>query len=144
MTPKQIELVQQSWPSVKAIQELAAALFYKRLFELDPSLRTLFKGDLKEQGRRLMQMIELAISSLSRLDTIVPAVKALGRRHAAYGVQDEHYATVADALLWTLEQGLGQGFTPEVRLAWTDTYLLLAQTMKAGARESLQPVDRAA
>lgn len=144
MTPKQIELVQQSWLSVRAIEESAAALFYHRLFHLDPSLRTLFKGDLKEQGRKLMQMIGVAVSSLSRLDSIVPAVEALGRRHAGYGVRDEHYVTVADALLWTLELGLGKAFTPELRAAWTSAYLMLAQTMKSAARDSVQPIERAA
>ena len=108
-------------------------VFYARLFELDPSLRALFRGDMAEQGRKLMTMIAMAVSSLERLDTIVPAVRQLGARHNGYGVRDEHYVTVGAALLWTLEKGLGAEFTPEVRDAWTATYTLLANTMKSAS-----------
>ena len=133
MTPKQIELVQQSWIRVQPIAEAAAALFYQRLFELDPALRTLFKRDPKEQGRLLMQMIGGAVAGLSRLQTILPAVQALGRRHAGYGVTEQHYSTVAEALLWTLEQGLGSAFDTELREAWIEAYTVLATTMQAAA-----------
>lgn len=134
MTPKQIELVQHSWSQVQPIAEAAAQMFYDRLFTLDPSLRSLFRGDMKEQGRKLMAMIAFAVKGLARLEQIVPGVQALGRRHAGYGVKDEHYATVAAALLWTLEQGLGDAFTAEVREAWTAAYVLLANTMKDASR----------
>ena len=133
MTTEQIRLVQTSFAQVAPIAPQAAALFYGRLFELDPGLRPLFKSDLTDQGRKLMQMIGVAVNGLTRLDDIVPAVKQLGVRHATYGVKDEHYDTVATALLWTLGQGLGDGFTPEVSEAWTEAYTLLASTMKTAA-----------
>lgn len=138
MKPEQIGLVQGSWAKVVPIKDTAAELFYGRLFELDPSLRTLFKGDIKEQGRKLMTMINVAVGSLDKLDTIVPAVKDLGRRHSGYGVKAADYGTVATALLWTLEKGLGDAFTPAVKEAWTQTYVLLAQTMQsASVREAV-------
>ena len=133
ITPEQKELVQSSWAKVAPISETAAELFYGRLFELDPSLRALFKTDIKEQGRKLMQMLTVAVAGLDRLNEIVPAVQALGRRHVDYGVKDEHYNTVAAALLWTLEKGLGDEFTMPTRQAWTDVYLLLAGVMKDAA-----------
>ncbi|HEX6690404.1 MAG TPA: globin family protein [Burkholderiales bacterium] len=134
MTPRQIELVQASWKKIEPISESAAELLYSRLFALDPSLRPMFRGDMKEQGRKLMGMVTFAVNGLTRLDALVPGVQALGRRHAGYGVRDEHYATVASALLWTLEQGLGSAFTPEVREAWTAAYQLLAGTMQGAAK----------
>jgi len=133
MTQAQVELVQTSFASVQQISETAARLFYMRLFEIDPSLRPMFRGDLKEQGRKLMQMLAVAVGSLHRLESIIPAVEALGQRHAAYGVRDTHYATVAEALLWTLEQGLGPAFTPEVAQAWTAMYGVVVAAMMRGA-----------
>lgn len=131
MTPQQIELVKSSWTQIVPIQETAAGLFYGKLFELDPALKPMFKGDIKVQGHKLMTMLNTAVRGLDHLDALVPAVKALGRRHVTYGVKAEHYGTVATALLWTLEQGLGEGFTPEVREAWTEAYTVLATTMQA-------------
>src|SRR5262249_31489827 len=110
-------------------------LFYRRLFDLDPSLRHLFKPDMSEQRRKLMQMLSAAVKGLDRLDQLVPVVKELGRRHAGYGVTDAHYDTVGKALLWTLQKGLGKAFTPEVRDAWTTVYTVLATTMKNAADE---------
>ncbi|GIX27444.1 MAG: hemoglobin [Burkholderiales bacterium] len=133
MTPQQIALVQSTWSKVVPIQEQAARLFYDKLFEMDPSLRPLFKGDMVEQGRKLMAMINTAVNGLTRLNEIVPAVQALGRRHVGYGVKEAHYETVGAALLWTLEQGLGPSFTPEVRQAWATAYGLLAGVMKEAA-----------
>ena len=133
MTPKQKTLVQVSFTKVVPIADLAAELFYAKLFKLDPDIGLLFKGDMKEQGRKLMRMIATAVNGLDRLEELVPAVQDLGRRHIAYGVRPEHYDTVGAALLWTLEQGLGTGFTPEVREAWSVVYGLLAGTMKAAA-----------
>lgn len=130
MTPRQIDLVRSTWARVQPIQDRAAELFYARLFELDPALRPLFKNDLPAQGRKLMTMLNAAVRGLDHLDALAPAVKDLGRRHVAYGVTAEHYGTVALALLWTLEQGLGDGFTPEVRHAWTEAYTVLATTMQ--------------
>ena len=135
LTAEEVALVQRSFEMVLPIADQAAALFYGRLFELDPSLRSLFRNDMVVQGRALMGMIKVAVVGLSRLEQIVPAVQALGRRHATYGVKDEHYATVASALLWTLEQGLGDAFTPQTRSAWVKVYTVLAETMQAAADE---------
>jgi hemoglobin-like flavoprotein len=135
MTPKQVELVQTSWEKCVPIADQAAALFYGRLFELDPSLRPMFKTDITEQGHKLMTMITTAVRGLNDLGKLVPAVEDMGRRHAGYGVKDEHYATVGDALLWTLGKGLGDAFTPEVKQAWTQTYTILATTMKNAAAQ---------
>ncbi|HEY5598095.1 MAG TPA: methyl-accepting chemotaxis protein [Kiloniellales bacterium] len=129
----QKKLVQDSFAAVEPIAEAAAELFYGRLFELDPSLEPLFKGDMKEQGRKLMAMIKIAVRGLDSLDKLVPAVQDLGRRHTGYGVEDEHYNTVGMALLWTLEQGLKEAFTPDVKAAWATVYSVLAETMKAAA-----------
>lgn len=134
MTPEQIRLVQESFENVAPIADTAASLFYGRLFELDPSLRPMFTGDMDEQGRKLMRMIGIAVRSLDRLDSIVAAVETMGVRHVGYGVRDEHYDTVADALLWTLGQAFGNAFTPELKTAWTEAYTVLAETMKAAAK----------
>lgn len=130
MTPEQVRLVQSSMQKVLFISEIAAELFYRRLFELDPALRPLFQGDMKEQGRKLIQMLHTVVDSLGQLATILPEVEAMARRHVIYGVQPQHYDTVGTALLWTLEQGLGNGFTAEVRAAWTEAYNLLAGVMQ--------------
>ena len=137
MEASQVELVQSSFDQVLPIADTAAALFYKRLFELDPSLRRLFHGDIRQQGRKLMDTLRLVVSNLGHLDRIVPGVRALGERHAAYGVEERHYDTVGSALLWTLEKGLGNAFTPDVKKAWVAVYTLLATTMKSAAAESL-------
>ena len=133
MTERQITLVQESWKKCIPIADVAADLFYKKLFELDPSLKALFTSDIKEQGKKLMQMITTAVRGLSNLPGIVSAVQDLGRRHVGYGVKDEHYATVGAALIWTLGQGLGDAFTEEVKEAWIETYTLLSNTMKDAA-----------
>ena len=133
LSPRQTALVQQTFAQVAPIADQAAALFYQRLFELDPSLSRLFKGDMVQQGRKLMQMIGAAVRGLDDLEKLVPVVQQLGSRHVGYGVQDAHYDTVGAALLWTLEKGLGPAFTTEVRAAWTAVYGVLAQTMKAAA-----------
>ncbi|MEI7466461.1 MAG: globin family protein [Burkholderiales bacterium] len=133
MDATQIALVRDSFAKVAPIADTAASLFYGRLFELDPALKSLFKGDMTAQGKLLMQMIATAVGALDRLDTIVPAVESLGKRHAGYGVGANHYDTVGAALLWTLGQGLGPAFTPEVEAAWTKTYGLLAGVMKKAA-----------
>lgn len=137
MTPRQIRLVQDSWTQVLPIREQAAALFYGRLFELDPSLRTLFRNDLTEQGRKLTAMINVAVNGLGDLASLVPAVQDLGRRHVRYGVTVQHYAIVGAALLWTLQEGLGSAFTSELREAWATVYGVLAKTMKDAALEPL-------
>ena len=131
MTPQQIELVQSSFRKVVPIAGTAADLFYDRLFEIAPEARSLFPNDLSEQKKKLMSMLGTAVTNLHRLDTILPAVKALGQRHKGYGVTEAHYAPVGAALLWTLEKGLGADFTPEVKAAWTDTYNALSGVMTA-------------
>ncbi|MBT9505644.1 globin family protein [Rhodoferax sp.] len=136
MNSEQIQLVQSTFNSVRPIAGVAAQLFYDQLFELDPSLRSLFKGDITRQGQMLMSMLGTAVNGLSKLETLVPVVHQLGIRHAGYGVRTEHYDTVGSALLWTLEKGLGNEFTPAARAAWTVAYALLAQTMQAGAHEA--------
>ena len=137
VTNTQKVLVQESFAAVVPIADDAAVLFYTRLFELDPSLQRMFRGDMTEQRRKLMQMLTAAVKGLDRLDQLVPVVEDLGRRHAGYGVADAHYDTVGAALLWTLEKGLGNAFTAEVKDAWVTVYGLLAGTMKNAAKESM-------
>ncbi len=129
-----VELVQASWKKVAAIGPQAAALFYSNLFEQDPSLKPLFKGDLQAQGKKLIDMIGIAVNKLTELDVLVPVLQNLGKRHSGYGVQDSHYDTVGAALLKTLGQGLGQDFTPDVKSAWTNVYTVMADVMKAAAK----------
>jgi hemoglobin-like flavoprotein len=139
-TERQIALVQETFATVAPIADDVAALFYRRLFEIDPSLERMFRGDMAEQRKKLMQMLTAAVKGLTRLDQLVPVVEDLGRRHAGYGVADAHYDTVGAALLWTLEKGLGNAFTPEVRDAWATVYGVLASTMKNAAARDLVPV----
>ena len=136
MTPEQISLIRASWQLVLPISDDAAALFYGRLFEVDPSLRPMFRGDMTEQGRKLMQMITTVVRSLDRPDRVIGAVEALGARHAGYGVRDEHYDTVGAALLWTLEQGLGDAWSAPLADAWAEAYGTLAGVMQAAAARS--------
>jgi hemoglobin-like flavoprotein len=105
------------------------------LFEIYPEVKPLFKGDMQQQGRKLMAMINTAVNALDNLEPVIPAIKDMGARHAGYGVSDEDYDKVADALLWTLDKGLGDEFTPEVKDAWVTVYTTLADTMKAGVAE---------
>jgi hemoglobin-like flavoprotein len=133
MTPEDITVVQESFQKVASIADQAAEIFYRNLFSLDPQLKSLFPSDMQTQGRKLMQMLGLAVHGLKSPETLIPVVQALGRRHVAYGVGDKDYATVGKALILTLEQGLGADFTPQVKEAWLATYQLLAQTMKQAA-----------
>ena len=133
VTPNQISLVQDSWEKVTPIAETAAELFYGRLVETDDSARQLFEGvDMKEQGRKLMDMIGIAVAGLGDLGTLAPALHDLGQQHAGFGVKDPHFDSVGAALLWTLGQGLGDEFTKEVEEAWTEVYGVLAGAMKEG------------
>ena len=133
LSSQQITLVQGTFAQVAPIADAAAELFYQRLFQLDPSLRHLFKSDMRDQGKKLMQMLSVAVHALDRLDTIAPAVQAMGKRHVNYGVALKDYETVGTALLWTLEQGLGEAFTPEVREAWAEVYNVLTAAATADA-----------
>lgn len=136
MTSEQINLVRTSFEKIAPIAEKAAALFYAKLFDLDPQLRRLFRGDINEQGKKLMQIIGYAVENLEQIDKIIPQVKALGARHAGYGVEDRDYETVSAALLWTLEKALGRAFTAAMRNAWAATSKLLADTMIEGSRQT--------
>ena len=137
VTEAQKKLVQTTFATIAPIADDAALLFYQRLFEIAPELRPMFRGDMSEQRRKLMQMLTAAVKGLDRLEQLVPVVEDLGRRHVHYGVEDKHYDTVGAALLWTLEMGLGAAFTPEVKEAWATVYGVLASTMKRGAREAV-------
>lgn len=135
MAPDQVKLVQDSFKQVLPIAPQAADLFYNRLFEIAPEVRALFPSDMSGQKKKLMAMLATAVNGLDKIETIVPAVQGLGRRHVAYGVTPEHYKSVGEALIWTLEQGLGDGFTPNVKAAWLATYDTLQGVMIAAAGE---------
>ena len=135
MTPHQITLVRDSFGRVQPIATQAAALFYANLFDADPSLRPLFRGDMAQQGERLMSMIGAAVGLLERPAALMPVLRSLGARHAGYGVRVEHYATVGAALLKTLQQGLGEAFTADVHDAWAAMYGIVSRTMMEAARE---------
>jgi hemoglobin-like flavoprotein len=142
VTEVQRKLVQSTFAAILPIADDAAMLFYQRLFEIAPELRAMFRSDMTEQRKKLMQMLTAAVKGLDRLDQLVPVVEDLGRRHAGYGVEDRHYDTVGAALLWTLEMGLGAAFTADVKDAWATVYEVLATTMKNAARDVLVPVLR--
>ena len=133
MTPDQVDLVQSSFAKVAPIAEVAAELFYGRLFEIAPEVKPLFHGDMKEQGRKLMTTLGVVVSGLKDLETILPAAKALAVKHVGYGVAAAHYKPVGEALIWTLEKGLGEGFTPKVKDAWLSAYGALSGVMIAEA-----------
>jgi hemoglobin-like flavoprotein len=133
VTPQQKNLVRDSFARVAPLADEAGALLYDRLFEMDPSLRGLFHSDIRDQGRKLMQMIAVAVNSLDNLEAIVPALHALGRRHMAYRVTAEHFEIGGAALLWTLERVLGAAFTPDVRHAWASVYDVLITVMQEGS-----------
>jgi len=135
MTPSQIKLVRTSFAQVVPIATTAADLFYGRLFEIAPQLRPMFPQDLTEQKKKLMAMLGTVVAGLGNLDMLLRTVRALGRQHAGYGVKHYHYAPVGSALLWTLEKGLGEAFTPEVKDAWSTAYIVLSTTMIDAANE---------
>lgn len=137
MTPDDKAEVQRTWEMVVPIADQAAAMFYRRLFEIDPTAAALFRGtDMDRQREKLLAALSTVVSGLHRLDRVRPAVRALGRRHAGYGVSDAHYESVGRALLWTLEQGLGAAWTPDVERAWARAYLIVAREMRAGAAQA--------
>jgi hemoglobin-like flavoprotein len=134
MSPEHKALVKETWRKVAPMADAAARLFYDRLFEIDATTRPLFMAtDLAEQRGKLIQALTMVVQGLDHLEALVPSIADLGRRHAQFGVTDAHYDAVGAALLWTLEQGLGSGWTPEVKVAWTDAYALLADVMRAAA-----------
>lgn len=133
MTPDHVDLVQSSFAKVVPIADVAARLFYTRLFEIAPQTRSLFHGDMDEQGRKLMMTLGVVVNGLKNLDAILPAAKTLAVKHVGYGVTAAHYEPVGEALIWTLEQGLGADFTPDVRAAWLAAYGALSGVMIAEA-----------
>jgi hemoglobin-like flavoprotein len=142
MTPEQVKLVQDSFKKVVPIADKAADLFYDRLFVIAPEVRSLFPDDLAEQKKKLMQMLVTAVTNLHQVEKIIPAVEDLGRRHVAYGVTAAQYKPVGEALLWTLEQGLGSDFTPPVKEAWTQTYMTVAGVMTKAAAAVPPPAKK--
>ena len=133
MQAEEIALVRQSWAKVNEDAEQAAALFYRRLFEVHPDLQPLFKGEMDEQGAKLIRMIGKAVDALEDLEPLDRVIRMMGARHSGYGVRDEDYAKVGDALMWTLEQGLGDALSPATRAAWASVYEDLAGLMRQGA-----------
>ena len=129
MTPDQVTLVQQSFAKVAPISETAAVLFYDRLFEIAPSVVPMFPADMKEQRKKLMAMLAVVVGGLSNLEAVLPAASALAKRHVSFGAKPEHYPVVGGALLWTLEKGLGEAWTPDVASAWTAAYGTLSGYM---------------
>ena len=134
MTPQTIGLIKSSFAHVVPIADETAKLFYDRLFAASPELRVLFADDMAEQRRKLMLTLASVVYDLDQLDRILPAIEDLARRHVGYGVRDEHYGPVGDALLWALGEGLGGRFTPQVGAAWAEAYGVLAETMIAATR----------
>ncbi len=138
MGPRQIEIIRSTWRKIAPHGDDAARLFYKRLFEIDPSVKPLFAGtDMSGQRKKLMQTLGSAVVGLQDLDALVPIIQDMGRRHATYGVKDAHYDSVGEALLWTLKQGLGEDWNDETQEAWTRIYRLLADTMRTASNEAL-------
>ncbi|MDO3386531.1 globin family protein [Gilvimarinus sp. SDUM040013] len=133
LSTRQVTLIQDSFAQVEPIADTAADIFYKRLFELNPELRLMFKGDMKAQGKKLMTTLKVAVAGLDDIGKVVPVLKTLAERHVQYGVRPSDYTTVGNALLQTLKQGLGDAFTPEARQAWVELYRTIAQVMKAHA-----------
>ena len=141
MNDEQKRLVKESWRKVVPIADQAARQFYDRLFESDPTTRPLFQAaNVDEQRKKLIQALATVVQGLDYLEAIVPVVTDLGRRHARYGLTDSHYESVGAALLWTLEQGLGSAWTPEIKAAWSSAYSLVGGVMRKAANDQHEPV----
>lgn len=136
MTPDQAALVQQSFQKIGPMASTAADIFYRRLFDTCPDVRPLFPADMREQKDKLMRTLGVAVQNLHHMETILPVVRGLGEKHVAYGVKDEQYEAVGAALLYTLEAGLGEDWTPELAAAWEETYAVVSGAMRDAARES--------
>jgi hemoglobin-like flavoprotein len=141
MTPDQVKLVQQSFSQVAPISDQAATLFYDRLFEVAPQVRSMFPAEMTEQKKKLMATLAVVVNGLTDLPSILPAASALAKRHVAYGAKPDHYPVVGAALLWTLEKGLGQGWTPDVATAWTAAYGTLSGFMISEAYGTSQAAE---
>jgi hemoglobin-like flavoprotein len=145
MTPFQKKLIRATWAEVLPLGDQATVLFYRRLFEIDPSTRALFRDtDMIQQRKKLLHVLGVAVSSLDNLGALTKTVEDLGRRHAGYGIKDSHYDSVGEALLWTLEQGLGRAWTPDVALAWTEIYTLLAGVMRRATQDARLGIAKSA
>lgn len=129
MTPKQIKLVQESFAKVAPISDTAAELFYGRLFEIAPQVKPMFSDDISAQGKKLMQALTVVVNGLSNIEQVIPIAQKLAQNHLSYGVEAEHYGAVGEALIWTLEKGLADGFTPDVKDAWVAAYTTLSNVM---------------
>src|SRR6266850_229947 len=141
MTPEQINLVQESFAKVAPISEQAAVIFYDRLFEVAPAVKAMFPADMTEQRKKLMATLAVVVNGLSNLESVLPAVSALAKRHVAYGAKPAHYPVVGGALLWTLEKGLGDAWTPDVAAAWIAAYGTLSGYMISEAYGSIQAAE---
>lgn len=139
ITQRQKQLVIDSFKKVEPISDVAAGIFYKKLFEYDPSLKRLFKSDIKSQGKKLMSALKLAVSSLNNLDALVPILQKMAIKHVDYGVRAEDYTPVGNALIHTLSQGLGDSFTPELKQAWIEVYRTVATVMRQAAYPNFNP-----
>lgn len=139
ITATQKKLVQASFAKVEPIADQAADIFYSKLFEFDPKLRNLFKGDMKDQGKKLMATLKIAVKSLDDLDALVPVIQNLAAKHIDYGVTVDDYTPVGNALIYTLKTGLGNEFTPELRTAWIEVYTTLANVMRQHAYPDFDP-----
>jgi hemoglobin-like flavoprotein len=134
MTPEQAHIIKLTFAQVMRDRDRVGRMFYDRLFSIAPEVKPLFRGDIAEQSRKLMDTLALAVGMLRDMPTLVITLEGLARRHVGYGVKDEHYDKVGEALLWTLEKGLGDAFTAQVRDAWTALYVAVAQIMRAAAK----------
>ena len=141
MNPAQIKLVQESFAKVAPISERAAVIFYDRLFELAPQVRAMFPNDMTEQRKKLMATLAVVVNGLTNLEAVLPAASALAKRHVSYGAKPAHYPVVGGALLWTLEKGLGEAWTPDVAAAWTTAYGVLSGYMISEAYGSAQAAE---
>jgi len=139
MTPEKVKLVQDSFAKVVPIAGTAADIFYDRLFEIAPDVRSMFPAEMSNQKEKLMATLGVAVNNLHQVEDIVPTVQELGKKHVGYGVKDEHYDTVGAALIYTLDKGLGEEFTDDVKEAWVETYTLVAGVMKDAAAEVDEP-----
>ena len=139
LTSRQVMLIQNSFSKVEPIADKAAEIFYKKLFEYDPSIRDLFQHDMKQQGRKLMSMLKLAVAGLDDLGKLVPALQSLADRHNDYGVEIDDYTPVGNALLFALKKGLGADFTAETRAAWVAVYKIIADTMRSQSFPEFNP-----
>jgi nitric oxide dioxygenase len=141
VTPDQVKLVQDSFSKVAPISEQAAVLFYGRLFEVAPAVRAMFPDDMTEQRKKLMATLAVVVNGLTNLEAVLPAASALAKRHVGYGARPEHYPVVGGALLWTLEKGLGDAWTPETASAWTAAYGTLSSYMISEAYGEAQAAE---